>query len=95
MSTEQPETPPQTEVTTPMTTSESPATAGREIRLWAPRAKRVDIHVGAPGADAAVRPMRASEDGWWTWRQALGAGALDHAFGVYGGEPRPDPRPAR
>ena len=47
-----------------------------------------------PGADAAVRPMGASEGGWWTWRQALGAGPLDYAFGVDGGEPRPDPRTA-
>ena len=94
MSTEQPDTPPQTQVSSQAASSGSPATAGREIRLWAPHAERVDIHVGAPGAEAAVRPMRASEGGWWTWRQALGAGPLDYAFGVDGGEARPDPRTA-
>jgi maltooligosyltrehalose trehalohydrolase len=62
--------------------------------VWAPAAQRVAVHVGSPGADAAVQSMTAAENGWWSWRGAATSGPLDYAFSIDGGEPRPDPRSA-
>jgi maltooligosyltrehalose trehalohydrolase len=72
-------------------------TSGRrahEIRVWAPEAQRVALHVGAPGEDPAVQSMTSAAGGWWTWRSAPTGGPLDYAFSVDGDEPRPDPRTA-
>jgi maltooligosyltrehalose trehalohydrolase len=74
-----------------------------EIRVWAPHASRVDVLVtptgegGAAQADRVREPMTARVDGWWAWlptgELAL-TPALDYAFSLDGGDPRPDPRSA-
>ena len=67
--------------------------AGQEISVWAPRAERVEIETGEPGATPVTSPMKPTGDGWWTWHGEVPAGApVDYAFRVDGGDPRPDPR---
>ena len=62
-----------------------------ELRVWAPRAGRVDVvwSVGdeAPATDA----MNPSGGGWWGWQRDVD-GPVDYAFRLDGGPPRPDPR---
>lgn len=61
-------------------------------RVWAPRAAAVDLHL--PRADhesPAVHPMASRDGGWWESPVDLTDGT-DYAFGVDGGDPRPDPR---
>ncbi len=60
-------------------------TAGEPVRVWAPRAGRVDLH-----ADGVV-PMVAQGGGWWASPAPLAHGT-DYAVALDGGEPRPDPR---
>ncbi|GAB3072830.1 malto-oligosyltrehalose trehalohydrolase [Intrasporangium mesophilum] len=44
-----------------------------------------------PASPVTTTPMARGDDGWWTWwPEALGA--LDYAFRLDGGDPRPDPR---
>ncbi|TQJ51465.1 malto-oligosyltrehalose trehalohydrolase [Phycicoccus sp. SLBN-51] len=64
----------------------------QELRVWAPDAQRVAVHVGAAGEDPAVQPMTSAPGGWWFWRSAPTRGPLDYAFSVDGDEARPDPR---
>jgi maltooligosyltrehalose trehalohydrolase len=74
-------------------------TQEREFRVWAPAAREVTLVVrGAPAPDDATEAagteshaMSRSEDGWWSTR-VEGAGPLDYAFSVDGGDPLPDPR---
>ncbi|MGH9189611.1 MAG: malto-oligosyltrehalose trehalohydrolase [Acidimicrobiales bacterium] len=58
------------------------------IRVWAPRAQRVDM-LTRRGRAAMV----AGSDGWHTAERQLDAGD-DYAFSLDGGPPRPDPRSA-
>jgi len=84
-----------TTATTGNQTVREPAPAfPHELRLWAPGAQRVAVHVGAPGADPAVQAMTSAPGGWWFWRSAPSRDPLDYTFSVDGGEPRPDPRTA-
>ena len=58
-----------------------------EFRVWAPRAKRVDLVL-----DGQPMPMTPADRGWWT-RQAPDAGpGRDYAYSLDGGPARPDPR---
>ncbi len=65
--------------------------------VWAPAARRVDVHVHTPGSDGAAATALqrdAARAGWWR-ADVEGAGhGTDHSFSVDGGEPRPDPRSA-
>ena len=62
--------------------------SGISLRVWAPNARRVDVHLTADAGQ--VHPMTPGEDGWWDG-PAVPHGT-DYAFAVDGGEPRPDPR---
>jgi maltooligosyltrehalose trehalohydrolase len=60
-----------------------------ELRVWAPRPKRVEAVLGE-----RRMAMRPAEGGWWacgTDRAGPGSG---YAFSLDGGPPRPDPRSA-
>ncbi|WP_423463688.1 malto-oligosyltrehalose trehalohydrolase [Promicromonospora sp. MS192] len=59
-----------------------------DLRVWAPRAARVDLVLSASGTAEA---MEADAGGWWRSRHPLLAGT-DYAFSLDGGPPRPDPR---
>lgn len=59
-----------------------------DLRVWAPRASRVDLVLSASGTTEA---MDADSGGWWRSRRPLLAGT-DYAFSLDGGPPRPDPR---
>lgn len=63
------------------------------LRLWAPRASRVDLVLPAPGGPTAgtTAAMTAADGGWWQAPQPLPPGT-DYAFSLDGGPPRPDPR---
>lgn len=58
------------------------------LRVWAPRASRVDLVLPAAGT---TEPMSADADGWWQTPHPLPPGT-DYAFSLDGGPPRPDPR---
>lgn len=58
------------------------------LRVWAPRASRVDLVLPAAGT---TEPMSADADGWWQTQHPLPPGT-DYAFSLDGGPPRPDPR---
>lgn len=59
------------------------------LRVWAPRARSVEIEVGGLGR----RSMAPEPDGWWVWRVEGVSGSLDYAFVLDGSEPAlPDPR---
>lgn len=63
-----------------------------QIRVWAPRAERVDLVVPdrADGA-ASENPMTAEPGGWWTVEAP--AGLTDYGFRLNGDDTvRPDPR---
>jgi len=67
----------------------------KEIRIWAPKAKRVDIDVSPVGGVVTTIPMKHAPGGWWVWRRAEhGDYPIDYAFRLDGGSPRPDPRSA-
>jgi maltooligosyltrehalose trehalohydrolase len=57
------------------------------FRVWAPKAKRVDVDVGGERY-----PMSAAENGWWSAESALVEPGTDYAFVLDGGAPLPDPR---
>jgi maltooligosyltrehalose trehalohydrolase len=59
------------------------------LRVWAPRASRVDLVTGG-----ATRSMTGLDRGWWELDAAVGV-EDDYAFSLDGGPPRPDPRGAR
>ena len=71
-----------------------------EIGVWAPGAQQVAVVWRAVAADVSeagsgdvtLSPMDRRDGGWWTWTPPAGDGAVDYAFSVDGGEPRPDPR---
>jgi maltooligosyltrehalose trehalohydrolase len=72
-----------------------------QLRVWAPNASTVDILVGPASDDADAAADRASmtrgDGGWWSWAPSgpsADAPALDYAFSLDGGDPRPDPRSA-
>lgn len=58
------------------------------LRVWAPRASRVDLVLPAT---VTTEPMTADADGWWRAPHPVPPGT-DHAFSLDGGPPRPDPR---
>jgi maltooligosyltrehalose trehalohydrolase len=56
------------------------------FRVWAPKAKRVEIEVGGKRL-----PMAADENGWWS-ADITAEPNRDYRFVLDGGEPLPDPR---
>lgn len=58
------------------------------LRVWAPRASRVDLVLPTSGS---TEPMTADDGGWWRAERSLLSG-IDYAFSLDGGPPRPDPR---
>jgi maltooligosyltrehalose trehalohydrolase len=58
-----------------------------EFRVWAPRARRVDLVL----ADRRL-PLAAAGGGWWTRAVDLAGPGTRYAFALDGGPPRPDPR---
>ena len=72
------------------------------IRVWAPQAQQVAVvwsvvtteTAGEPPDDVTLSPMEAEPGGWWSWTPPgrEGGQQVDYAFGIDGGEPRPDPR---
>ncbi|GII97963.1 maltooligosyl trehalose hydrolase [Sediminihabitans luteus] len=61
------------------------------LRVWAPRAQRVDVVLGGPGPRTSA-PMSRADDGWWA--APAPAPGTDYAFSLDGGPARPDPRSA-
>ncbi len=59
------------------------------LRVWAPKPSTVELQIGDDR-----RPMTASGAGWWQTDLAPADEALDYAFVLDGGDPRPDPRSA-
>ena len=59
-----------------------------QVRVWAPRAGRVELDLPAAGARERMEPAAA---GWWVSPVPLQPGT-DYAFCLDGGPPRPDPR---
>src|SRR5690606_10533181 len=60
-------------------------------RVWAPEARRVDLHLPSDAADDVVHAMSPADGGWWDAPVGLPHGT-DYWFAVDGGPPRPDPR---
>jgi maltooligosyltrehalose trehalohydrolase len=59
------------------------------IKLWAPKANRVDLEI------RGVRlAMSKPEEGWWEVQTELATPGADYGFMVDGGQPLPDPRSA-
>jgi maltooligosyltrehalose trehalohydrolase len=67
-------------------------TVAAELRVWAPRARRVDVVVGEHdgGERTAMSPVGG---GWFAVATPAGA-AQGYRFSLDGGPPRPDPRSA-
>jgi maltooligosyltrehalose trehalohydrolase len=67
------------------------ATMSRTVRVWAPRAGRVQLVVGV-----AASPMTPQDGGWWSGELPPGAGDVDYGF-LLDDDPfvRPDPRSRR
>jgi maltooligosyltrehalose trehalohydrolase len=63
------------------------------LRVWAPRASRVDLVLPAAGTTEpmSAEPLTADRGGWWRAPHPLPPGT-DYAFSLDGGPPRPDPR---
>jgi maltooligosyltrehalose trehalohydrolase len=57
------------------------------FRVWAPRARSVEIALGE-----VRRPMVATEHGWWSVDVPDAGPGTDYAFVLDGGPPLPDPR---
>jgi maltooligosyltrehalose trehalohydrolase len=60
-----------------------------EFRVWAPRAKRLDLLIG----ERRLR-MEPSARGWWRRLVEEAAPGTDYRFSLDEGRPRPDPRSA-
>jgi maltooligosyltrehalose trehalohydrolase len=58
-----------------------------QLRVWAPRASRVDLAL-----DGDRVPARADPGGWWSASVPVERAAAGYAFSLDGGPPRPDPR---
>ena len=72
---------------TPNQRQTKPEDQPAEITVWAPDAGRVEIEVGAPGAERLTVPMTATRAGWWAWRpREHAAHPLDYAFRVDGAD---------
>jgi maltooligosyltrehalose trehalohydrolase len=65
----------------------------KEIRVWAPGAKRVDVDIEPLGGVVTTTPMTLQPGGWWSVTVDR-ATPFDYAFRVDGGPPLPDPRSA-
>lgn len=65
----------------------------RRFPVWAPHADTVELVV----TGREPLPLVRADGGWWRLAEPLDAPseALDYAFAVDGGEPRPDPRSRR
>ncbi|MEO8829917.1 malto-oligosyltrehalose trehalohydrolase [Lapillicoccus sp.] len=63
----------------------------KEIRVWAPHAKRVDVDVEPRGGVTTTAPMSQVPGGWWV-ASTSSTQPFDYAFRVDGGQPQPDPR---
>ncbi len=63
----------------------------KEVRVWAPHAKRVDVDVTPPGGVTATAPMSQVSGGWWV-ASTSATQPFDYAFRVDGDQPLPDPR---
>ena len=63
------------------------STTTTTVRLWAPRASRVDLVLG----DERVA-MSPDVGGWWSAATPIERTARGYAFSLDGGSPRPDPR---
>ncbi|WP_432564747.1 malto-oligosyltrehalose trehalohydrolase [Kineococcus sp. SYSU DK003] len=64
-----------------------------QFGVWAPRAREVELVLGA-GQEGRSVPMERTDsprEGWWT-AEAEGAHGTRYAFRIDGGDPRPDPR---
>jgi maltooligosyltrehalose trehalohydrolase len=57
------------------------------FRVWAPRAKRVEVQIGEKRL-----PMSAATNGWWGREALLGEKYTDYGFVIDGEGPFPDPR---
>ena len=57
-----------------------------QFRVWAPAARRVELHLQGVRSE-----MRATSGGWWDVEAASWPGG-DYGFCLDGGEPLPDPR---
>ena len=60
------------------------------ISVWAPEPERVELQLGEDRL-----PMTRGTGGWWSLDVAPRSEALDYAFVLDGGDPRPDPRSGR
>ena len=58
----------------------------RRFRVWAPRAKTVDLHL-----DSDAEAMERSEDGWW-WCERSAMEGANYGYSIDGGTPLSDPR---
>jgi maltooligosyltrehalose trehalohydrolase len=58
----------------------------RTYRVWAPRARRVELHVGGD-----VVEMRREDRGWWRSDRVMRAGEL-YGYAIDRSAPLPDPR---
>lgn len=65
------------------------------LSVWAPDAERVDVLLGADGADRrAMAPVEGDPErpGWWALEAPEAAHGTRYAFSLDGGPARPDPR---
>ncbi|HKV53728.1 MAG TPA: malto-oligosyltrehalose trehalohydrolase [Candidatus Binataceae bacterium] len=60
-----------------------------ELRVWAPKASKVEVKIGDHAA-----PMSPRAGGWWSIESEHLSPGVDYAFMLDGGEPLPDPRSA-
>ncbi len=59
----------------------------RQPRVWAPAAKRVQVHF-----DGRTLDMTAAEGGWWAAPEDAAQAEADYSFLIDDGDPLPDPR---
>ncbi|HEX6816797.1 MAG TPA: malto-oligosyltrehalose trehalohydrolase [Ktedonobacterales bacterium] len=64
------------------------------FRVWAPKAERVDVQLGAREGTANRTPMQRGEHGWWSVDIPRAGPGTTYWFVRDGGEPMPDPRSA-
>src|SRR3954465_10625852 len=62
----------------------------KEIRVWAPDAKRMDVDIEPLGGVVTTTPMTRQPGGWWTAATDRPA-PYDYAFRGDGGPPLPGP----